>query len=469
MSIFKESIKKESPKIENTEIENTEKESPETEDNETENTEKEQFSPEKESGEERESIQEVISSISERTEAGLSIEVKETMEKNIEEITDPETREKLLGLFTRIIGYDHEVEEQAHEAINEISEEADIPPHLLEIACHASKSGGKDLENEVLERHRAGEEQLERFISQAKQPYNLLYIDKNISKDQIEERIAVLDKLYEEFKGASLADRTRMEEVMVSMFGIPTITEDVQNYLDEVSEHKATLNPEGAENKNSIFLGKELRPQVIKITKERHDVDFVSVLKLMREMHAISLRLDHEQPKDDNVKTGIEFNNMTIYKDKDGNYKRMVCQDYAQGQTIKELPPEIKNKDPNFRNAWKVFLGRLESMKETDGVVLDISDSDAGFRPERGNVTNTGNVYVKLPTAENSEYIFSVIDPDVFDTVPGEHKFNALEHIRKKGFLKGIIEAMKMAATNQARDIVVSRWQKKYVEKELEN
>ncbi|MDD5290519.1 MAG: hypothetical protein PHZ04_00170 [Patescibacteria group bacterium] len=444
-----------------------------------ESNERERSNPEEESGEpmpEIEQIREIIDSVSERKQEGLSAETKEAMQRNIEEIENPETREKLLGLFTRIIGYDQEIEAEKHGEMMEISEETDIPPHLLEKALAASQSGTVEgLRAELLEKHREGEGKLENFIAKSKQPYNLLYIDKNISPEEIKERIAVLDELYKEFKGASLADRTRMEEVMVEMFGIPTIAEDVQNYLDEVAGQEATVKSEGAENKNSIFLGKELRPQVIKITKERHDVDFASVLKLMREMHAISLRLDHEQPEGGNVKTGIVFNDMTIYKDKEGNYKRMVRQDYAKGQTVKELPSEIKKDDPGFREAWKVFLRRLEAMKKTDGVVLDISDSDAGFKEARGNVINTGNVFVKLPTEENPEYFFSVIDPDVFDAVSGEHKFDALEHIRKargKGLMalvKGTVEAIKIAATNQARDKVVSEWQNKYVKKELES
>jgi hypothetical protein len=110
---------------------------------------------------------------------------------------------------------------------------------------------------------------------------------------------------------------------------------------------------------------------------------------------------------------------------------------------------------------------QVEGMKESDGVVLDISDSDAGFKKKRGDVANTGNVFVKIPTEDNGVYEFSIIDPDVFDTVPGEHKFHAMEHIRAKGLFKGILLAAKTAFTNQAREQVVRRWQDEYVQKEL--
>jgi len=325
-----------------------------------------------------------------------------------------------------------------------------------------------DLEGVLAERHQQGEKKLDDFINEAKQPFNLLSIDKNISKKQLEQRLALLDLFYEEYTNANLEQRDEMEATMIEMFGIPTITEEIQKYLDEIAEYEDTTHSEGAENKNLIYLGSGLRPQVIKLSKERHDVDFSSVLKLMRNMHAISLRLDHEADTDDNVSIDISFKDMTIFKDQEGNYKRMVRQKYAPGTSIKELPQDIKDSD-EFKAAWRKFLSKVESMKETDQVVLDISDSEAGFKKERGNINNTGNIFVELPTAENANYLFTVIDPDVFDSDLSKHKFDPKEHIRKKGLMGGLIDASKILATNIARERVVSRWQDEYVKKELVN
>ncbi len=399
---------------------------------------------------------------------GLTEETEKRMAEEISQIKDSEARNVLIRLYCEIKGYEDEIDIEKSKAVNEIAREAEVPTHLLRaVEAELGTKNKEVIKEDLADRHEKGAKELEAFVSAAQQPYNFLYLNNNLSKSEIEKRMAVLKVLYEAFIGAPLKDRTRMESVLIAMFDIPTIPEDVQRYLDEVGKHAATTLSEGAENKNLIFLGNELQSQVIKISKGRHDVDFASILKLMYNMHAIALRFNHEDPPAKNVKVEIAFSDMTIYRDKYGNLKRVVRQKFAPGETIKELSRETMEDDPEFLEAWKAFLRRVDSMRETHGVVLDISDSTAGFKKERGNVANTGNVFVKRPTTENRNWIFTVIDPDVFDTEPGEHKFNAKEHIRKYGYLKGIIPALKTLFTNQARKIFVLRWQEDAKENQL--
>ncbi|MBU0722009.1 hypothetical protein KKA93_00940 [Patescibacteria group bacterium] len=400
-----------------------------------------------------------------KTESSVDSEILKKMQKRFEGISDPEAQEKLAKVFSQILGCGHAIEEEKHEAIQKIVQESNIPAHLLQKAMDATGIENQEkLSEHLFEKHGEKEKELENFIKKAKQPFNFLYIDQSIPKEEIQKRMDVLEILYKEFDNASMSDKNKMEELMIKMFGVPTIPNDVEKYLNELQEDEAVVQSEGAENKNSIFLGSELRPQIIKTTKGRHDVDFTSVLKLMRNMHVLLLRMNHEPI--DNIDIDFAFKDMTIYKDGEENYKRMVRQDYAPGQTIKELPDEIKKEDPEFRKAWQSFLKKVQSTEQTDGIVLDITDSSAGFKKERGNVLNTGNVFVKFPTEPGEKYKFSIIDPDVFDTKPGEHKFDPTEHIRKKGF-RGIIPAIKTAATNQARERVVRKWQEEFTEKEL--
>jgi hypothetical protein len=347
--------------------------------------------------------------------------------------------------------------------------------HVYESVLKSRNGDGKDVNNQALEEANL-EKKLDGFLDSAKKPYNLLYIDPNISKPALEERMVLLGILYRAFKSASLKDRSRLEPVISKMFGIPQMPDDISDYLEALHSHPDTKLSAGAENVNMIFNNSAGLKQVIKQTKNRHETDFSSVLKLMYDMHAIALRFNHEpvsENKDDNnVEINLSFKDMVVFKDRDGKYRRMVRQNFAGGRSIKDLPQNIKEEDPNFRAAWKVFLRKVDAMKKSDGIVLDISDSAAGFKKERGNVANTGNVFVEFPDANNPKYRFVVIDPDVFDTDKGEHKFDPKEYLRagkKTGMLKGFIAAAGMAATNAARENVVRPWQDSFVKKELEN
>lgn len=386
-------------------------------------------------------------------------------------IDDETAREVLVKIFSQIYGVEAEIAATKNEAISGLVDATEISAEIIRDVF--SQEGAKEKDDE-LSHQREGRRKLNEFVLEVKQPYNLFYVDKNLSRSQLEQRCALLDELYGTFKGLNFTDKDAMEKVLVQMFDVPVITEEAQNYLDQLEalSHKDTTGDhrfsQGAENKNFIYQGKELESQVIKITKGRHDTDFTSIIKLMRDMHYLALHFNEQESDDKNVQIDATFDDMIIYRDESGNYKRLVRQKFAKGVTIKDLPREIMENDPNFRAAWKYFLRRVEMMKEQFGLVLDISDSAAGFKKQRGNVANTGNVFVALPTEPGEVYKFSIVDPDMFDTVEGEHKFDAAEHLRKKGML-GLFDSVKTAGTNQARERLVRSWQEKFVQEELSN
>jgi len=179
----------------------------------------------------------------------------------------------------------------------------------------------------------------------------------------------------------------------------------------------------------------------------------------MRNMHALELHMRSFEDDGTHPPITIEasFQDMTVYKDPDDNYKRLVRQDYAPGTSMKDMPGEIKE-DPEFQAAWQKFLEHSEAMKERFGVVLDINDSDArnflGDLPggtlttERGNINKSGNVCVKIPREPGEAYVFTIIDPDVFDTEPGKHKFDPQEVVRNEG---DTMDFLKVYGTNLGR------------------
>lgn len=386
---------------------------------------------------------------------------------------DAEARKVLEREMCRYIAGGQEIAAEAHECLQAIAKENNIPLYLLEPPygeIYGELDGEErvpDLTKDLVEKHAAGEKELETFVDDLKNnPDNLLYIDHSLTREQIQSRMEKLAIFYNEYQAANPQKRNEIEKQLVEQFGIKMIPQAAQNYLDTLSQHQATRHSQGAENKNMLFLSSELRPQVIKITKDRHDVDFTSVLKLMYNMHALALRFNHEASGADNVSINVLFDDMVVYRDQQNNYKRMVRQRYAPGQPIKKIPSIVKN-SPEYQAAWKTFLQKVNATRETDGFVLDISDSDAGFKESRGDVSQTGNVFVQLPSEQGGQYIFSVIDPDVFDADPSKHKFDPAEYTRKKGGLKGLVSAAKMTAVNTSRERIVSRWQDKYMEEEL--
>ena len=164
-----------------------------------------------------------------------------------------------------------------------------------------------------------------------------------------------------------------MEELINRMFGTQVIPKNVQDYLDHVGSLDSTVKSAGAENTNMIFVKHENvsmthdnrgKAEVLKVSKGRHDIDFTSILKLMRNMHILMLKLneDVKSPNKQTVKIRLVADNMAIYMDQDRHYKRIIKQPFAQGRPAQEVMQEMDN-DPNFRDAWKTFLQTAEEKK----------------------------------------------------------------------------------------------------------
>ena len=340
-----------------------------------------------------------------------------------------------------------------------------------------------------LGRKAMGDRALDVFMEGANKPYNLFYLDRNLSKEVLEERIEILDDIYRIYNAASADERDYLEELMNRMFGIPRVSQQVDDYLEHLGDLESTAKSEGAENENLLFPrhenkslmfegGKKI-PRVLKISKGRHDIDFTSMLKLMRNMHALTLwfNKDLDTPKGQKVEVSLVADDMVIYKDEDTNYKRMIRQPYAQGTPVKRLSKDVKDSD-GFKDAWQAFLSHVEGAREEYGVVLDLTDSSATWADNkwkswvplpanrwtpRGNIANTENIFVSRK--EDGGWLFSIIDPDVFDVVEGEHKFDPVEHARtgKKVGAK-VLEKL----LNPGR-VTTLGWQDKYMKKEREN
>lgn len=332
-------------------------------------------------------------------------------------------------------------------------------------------------DEDILKKAR-GEKALRAFTEAAARPYNLFHLDRTLSRDELLERILILEQLYRMYKESTQEERYYMEELINRIFGTPRIEPEVQGYLDHLALLESTQRSAGAENENLIFVQHENRslmfedhkeePRVLKISKSRHNVDFTSILKLMKNMHVLMLRCNRDVETPGGQKLGIRLvaDDVMIYLDRDSNYKRLVRQPYAKGIPVQEATARYKD-DPAYQDAWKTFLREMEVMKKTDGIVLDLTNSDAPFphnrmRP-RGNVANTKNVFVHREP--DGSWLFSIIDPDVFDVVPGEHKFDPDEYRGMGQKFKAVLVGL----MNKGRDTTTLGWQDHYVKKELED
>jgi hypothetical protein len=335
-----------------------------------------------------------------------------------------------------------------------------------------------------------GAKALEDFIKSVDKPYNFFHLGRDLSQAELEERIAVLEETHKIYKEADADERTYIEELINRMFDVPTITQEAGGYLEYIEGLESTQKSAGAENENLIYkMGTENKSfmfedskgaQVLKISKARHNVDFTSIIWLMRNMHVLMLRFnrDIESPKKQTVKIRLVGDDMTIYKDQDTNYKRIIRQPYAKGIPAQEATKKYAD-DPSFKDAWITFLKEAEAMRETDGIVLDLTDSTATHvnltenievpfflaprTPARGKVANTQNVFVHKE--EDGSWLFSVIDPDVFDVREGAHKFDPAEHANLGKTMKAKI----VGFMNKGRDTTTLGWQDRYMQKELDN
>jgi hypothetical protein len=311
------------------------------------------------------------------------------------------------------------------------------------------------------------------FVQGAKSEENLFYLDKELTLEELRERFQQFNQLLERFEKASFGEREEIEKS--DLFSqIPTITADAQSYLTELRSDPNTEITAGAENENYIYTEGEQK-KVIKVSKERHDYDVASVIKLMRNMYALQL-FEKECPafmslQEGNIDIKVMFENIVVYKDAEGKYKRIIEQPFADGEPIKKKMAN-QEEEPELQAAWKKFLEQIGLLQATAEVVLDITDSTQGAKPSRGDVSQTENVFID---ENEGVYQFQIIDIDVFDDPlmdtkkekGTQHKFYASEHVRKRG-LAGIVPAIKVFVTNLAREEYVKKLQDVFTKKEMD-
>lgn len=325
------------------------------------------------------------------------------------------------------------------------------------------------------ERESSSDRTLDNFFSDINTPSNAFYIDKKMETNDLEQKMMELESLLSQLEEASFAERDVIERESSLLAQIPSITEDVRGFLEQRKNDPNTIMKEGAENESYIsFNGEE--KSVVKVSKERHDYDVVSVVKLMRNMCALELfqrnRKDFMSLEEGNMDIEVVFDNIAIVKDEEGRYKRIITQPFIEVDSIKAAMEGHEEYD-DFSKAWKKFLEQIGLLQATAEVALDITDSSQGAKPSRGNVALTENVMVADPEEEGGEYVFKIIDLDVFDdplmdtkAEKGEqNKFYAGEQIRKKGSL---LSAMKVFVTNLAREKYVKPMQDKFTKKEMD-
>ncbi len=317
------------------------------------------------------------------------------------------------------------------------------------------------------------EKELKDFVEDAKKRDGVFHLDKSLSIEQLETKLGELEGLIEEFEKGDTQKRTELEGRVLD--SVPEIPPQAQDFLDSLH-----LMPtkEGAENKSYFLSDKESgEERVVKLSKSRHDADFGSVLKLMRNMFALELFQKKQEAgefmslQDGNMKLEVLFDSITIYRDKAGNYKRLIEQPFAEGKPIKEKVQEAGD-DIEFQKAWKKFLEQMGLLQAVSEVVLDLTDSTQGARPSRGDVSKTENVFVKDPEESDGNYVFQIIDLDVFDAPlmdtkqekGAQHKFYPKEQLRKA---QSVLQALKVLATNISRDSYVSKMQERYVDDEM--
>ncbi len=314
----------------------------------------------------------------------------------------------------------------------------------------------------------------DRFIAAAKNESNIFWLDKNLPTEKLKQRIQRLEKLLEKLEKASSEERLALEKTS-ELGRIPQITLAAEDYIDELSLAESTEKTEGAENKNLIFVDSAGDKKVLKISKGRHDQDVVSIVKLMRNMCALELferrQKDFMSLQEGEINISVLFDNIIIYRDAEGNYKRVIDQPFAKGKPVGKLMAGRQEYD-DLQKAWKKFLEQIGLLQATSEVVLDITDSTQGAKPSRGDVSRTENVFVDQPEAAGGIYNFQIIDIDVFDDPlfdtkkqkGDQHKFYASEQLRRRG---SVLSAIKVFLTNMSRERYVKLMQDRYIEKEM--
>lgn len=263
-------------------------------------------------------------------------------------------------------------------------------------------------------------------------------------------RIDALRHLKDWYRSHSLTDRVDAERYVRREVGFPVFSNAVQRLQKLLRTHPDVRVVRGAENVSFILAEK----RVLKVTQSRHEKDFYSIINLAKNMNVLYEYLDR---KDSRLQVEVKGRDM-FFGDFPSGMNRLVIQPYVQAPGIGDLK-KTQRQSPRFVEAWNAFADCLEAMQREQGVVLDLTNSEAGMRPSRGNVWDTKNVMVDL---ETDPPVFSIIDPDVFDI--SDVKFSPCEQLRpdrrsEQGLFSSASRSAKMCIINQARQCFVLPWQ----------
>ena len=356
---------------------------------------------------------------------------------------------------------------------------------------------------------------------------------QNLSDKELDEKLFEIGIFQNKYKNSNEFERKELRQ-QHPLSNFEDFTKDLQEAINsKLSEENSVFNSEWAENHNEWKINWD----VYKLTKGRHDNDYFSILQLVKFMIALERDFRSKNEKLKKEWKNIEIRNanegVIFYTDENWNYKRLIKQSFAPWESVdvamkKELhnaqweflkknpkqnciwsDPKCKykkiinlddklddilpvdfntyleeTKSPLFQ-AYKDFLQSIQNISDEKWYLLDISDSRQWWKTRRWNILNTSNVFVK---EENWKYIFTVIDPDVFNK-DWESKFDwkeqenaILEKLESKKVLsyidkfKARITWIMTEVTNFARDwwkkeskIAVAPKQEMYMSKILNN
>jgi len=286
-----------------------------------------------------------------------------------------------------------------------------------------------------------------------------------LTDEQLNKLLFEVGQLLDKYQYATKEDRKRLRQ-QNPLPKFSNFPEDVQKAIkSKLSEENSIFQSQWAENINQ---GK-INADVYKLTKWRHDNDYFSILQLVKHMIALEkdFRDENKKLKQNWKKVKIRNANEAVifYEDENGNYKRLIKQSFAPWESVDVALKKVLNKiqweylkknpekncvwpsskckykklinlddklddilpedfntllydksvsefDKALFQAYKNFLESIQNISDEKWYLLDISDSRQGWATRRWNVLNTSNVFVK---EENWEFVFSVIDPDVFN------------------------------------------------------
>lgn len=290
-------------------------------------------------------------------------------------------------------------------------------------------------------------DEIDDYIEKSRSPFifNKKVLD-NISDSNLEKQIELYDWLVKEYEEADSSKKAeiRNERPLPTFESFP---DKIQKWLShKLNINNSLFHSHWAENNNYWRVNSD----VYKHTMDRHDKDYFSVLQLIKFMIALEsdYRAENKRLEKHNVEIKIANDAFIFYTDSEWNYKRLIKQDFAWGKTIdvalkEELyTMQVQENNPtkykkqidindvlddiepedfltHIDSTWsELFIAYKEFLKSTANIsnkkwyLLDISDSRQWWATRRWNILNTSNVFVKK---NNWKYIFTIIDPDVFN------------------------------------------------------